>query len=234
MKVFVAYGYNERDKWIPGMVFPILEAFGIEVVTGENMSGRIIAETVRERINNSDALIGFLTRRDDLGNGTYSMHEWVKNEISGAWGLNRKFIEVLENGVPSPLGATQDRQYLKYDETRRDWFLVDLVIAISEWICENTLRIRLLPSDFYESVKPLIRQRANILCQYRFLIGSNESGWHTASLFNVPAGVVIDVNTKDLPSRLNDVLIQVTLQANGMTWTSDYEQLNLLSVTMRQ
>ena len=35
MRIFVAYGYNDRDKWIEKMVFPVIEAFGAEVETGE-------------------------------------------------------------------------------------------------------------------------------------------------------------------------------------------------------
>ncbi len=29
MRIFVAYGYNERDRWIPRLVFPIMESIKI-------------------------------------------------------------------------------------------------------------------------------------------------------------------------------------------------------------
>ena len=231
MKVFVAYGYNDRDKWIPEMVFPILMAFGIEVVTGEDIAGDIISEEVRERIRSSDALLGFLTRRDDLGNGTYSTHQWVRDEIAQALGANRKFIEVWETGLNIPPGATQDRQHLKYDATQRDKFLVDLVKAISGW---GILRVRLLPSDFCDAINSLIMNGTNIVCQYRFLNGSQQSKWYTGSLFSLASGVVvIDVDTSGLPNRRDNVFIQVSAQAHGNIWSSRYEQLDLLSVTMQ-
>jgi hypothetical protein len=39
MRIFVGFGYNERDRWIRDMVFPLIPAFGDEVVTGEEAYG---------------------------------------------------------------------------------------------------------------------------------------------------------------------------------------------------
>jgi hypothetical protein len=35
MRIFVGYGYNDRDKWIEDLVFPLLESFGCDVVEGK-------------------------------------------------------------------------------------------------------------------------------------------------------------------------------------------------------
>ena len=37
MRVFLGYGYNDRDEWIKRDVFPILEAMNLEVVSGKEM-----------------------------------------------------------------------------------------------------------------------------------------------------------------------------------------------------
>jgi hypothetical protein len=63
MKIFVAYGYNPRDEWVPNLVFPIIRAFGAEVVTGERTYSGTIPDVIQNRVRASDALIGFLTRR---------------------------------------------------------------------------------------------------------------------------------------------------------------------------
>jgi hypothetical protein len=231
MKVFVAFGYNDRDKWIPEMVFPILEAFGIEVVTGEDLAGEVISEEVKNRIRNSDGLLAFLTRRDHLGNEIYNTHQWVRDEVSQAMGANRKFIEVWENGVEAPLGATYGHQRLKYNEAQRDKFLVKLVKSISRWAGLWSLRIRLLPGDFCDAVKPLLRKGEIIQCQYRYLIGSQVTDWFSGNLLSLPAGVVIDVNTSQLPPRRENLYIEVqaTHLTSGKYWRSDYEHLDLLS-----
>jgi hypothetical protein len=64
MKIFVAYGYNDRDRWIPDLVFPIIRAFDDEVITGEELQGEQITDAVRRKIQQSDALIAFATIRE--------------------------------------------------------------------------------------------------------------------------------------------------------------------------
>ena len=66
MQIFVAYGYNERDKWIEEFVFPLIEAFGCEVATGKVMYGQELVSEVRETIQTCDALFGFLSGRKSL------------------------------------------------------------------------------------------------------------------------------------------------------------------------
>jgi hypothetical protein len=40
MKIFVGYGYNERDKWVEDLVFPRIEAFGDRPVSGQEIFGQ--------------------------------------------------------------------------------------------------------------------------------------------------------------------------------------------------
>jgi prophage antirepressor-like protein len=85
MRIFVAYGYNERDRWVEELVFPVIRAFGDEVVTGEELQGEQITDAVIAKIRSSDALIGFLTRRDQIGSSDrWTTHRWVTDEISQA------------------------------------------------------------------------------------------------------------------------------------------------------
>ena len=71
MKIFVGYGYNDRDKWIEKMVFPIIKAFGSEVESGETIYDGAIPDGVRNKIRRSDALIGFTTRRTTQDNAVW-------------------------------------------------------------------------------------------------------------------------------------------------------------------
>ena len=34
MKVFIGFGYNPADKWIIDLEFPLVKAFGCEILTG--------------------------------------------------------------------------------------------------------------------------------------------------------------------------------------------------------
>ncbi|HEV3210112.1 MAG TPA: hypothetical protein VGY91_07590, partial [Chthoniobacterales bacterium] len=63
MKIFVGYGYNERDEWIEDSAFRLVKAFGDEVTSGKEIFGQILDIGVRDEIARSHALIGFTTRR---------------------------------------------------------------------------------------------------------------------------------------------------------------------------
>ena len=97
MRIFVSYGFNERDQWIADLVFPIIEAFGDEVVTGSDMYGGEISEEVQDRIRSSNACIGFLTKRRDGAPG--ETHRWVVEELALALNSKPRLVEVREIGV---------------------------------------------------------------------------------------------------------------------------------------
>lgn len=77
MKIFVAYGYNDRDLWIGELVSPIIRAFGDEVITGEELQGELITDGVRKKTQHSDALIAFATRRQEVGQNQWTTLRWV-------------------------------------------------------------------------------------------------------------------------------------------------------------
>lgn len=49
MRIFVGFGFNKRDAWIKQLVFPLIEAFDAEAVSGEELQGQSITEGVRQR-----------------------------------------------------------------------------------------------------------------------------------------------------------------------------------------
>jgi hypothetical protein len=39
MRIFIGYGYNERDKWVEDYAVPLVKAFECEVVHGKAVYG---------------------------------------------------------------------------------------------------------------------------------------------------------------------------------------------------
>src|SRR5438105_367970 len=111
MRIFVAFGYNDRDAWVKNMVIPIMNHLGIDAATGETLGGQIITTGVRDRIKESDALIGFLTRRGMVHeDGTYSTHAWVQTELGAALGSELQYIlEVRETDLEDQGNIVNDR-----------------------------------------------------------------------------------------------------------------------------
>ena len=227
LKVFVGYGYHERDQWIPELVFPLVKAFGCEVVTGEDMQGEELNDEVIRRVKSSDALIAFRTRREQPGEGGGdTSHRWVDNELTLAIGNQARVVEVREEGVDLQGGLAGNRQWIKYKESERDKLLVELAKTVGRWVRVATLQ--LLPQSFVDEIRPLLGA-PGFRCSYTVLDGGRESESRETPVRPIKGGLFIWADGLSPES-----LIQVTIEGNGKRWTSDYEALDSVSINLKQ
>ena len=227
LKVFVGYGYNERDQWIPDLVFPLVRAFGCEVLTGEDMQGLQLSPEVQRRIENADGLIAFRTRREGPdAQGVYTSHRWVDNELTLAIGNNARVVEVREAGVDPQDGLAGDRQRIEYKEAERDKLLVELAKTVGSWV--RVSRLQLLPQSFVSEIRPLLGA-PGFRCSYTVLDGSRESAPRETAVRPIKGGLFIWADGLSSES-----LIQVTIEGNGKRWTSDYEGLDSVGINLKQ
>jgi hypothetical protein len=221
LKIFVGFGYNDRDLWIPDLVFALIRAFGCEVVTGEDMQGEVLDAGVRQRIANSDALIAFLTRRrGSSGNGPYETHRWVVEELALAIGNGLRAVEVREEGVTEQDGIAGGRQRIQYREAERDKLLVELAKTVGNWIRTVDVTLRLLPPDVVDEFRPFLRA-PGFRCTYTVLEGNRESEARESLVRPIKGGLFITAAGLSPQS-----LIQVTVEGNGRRWVSDYEAID--------
>jgi hypothetical protein len=228
MKIFVAYGYNDRDRWIETLVFPIIRAFGDEVVTGEELQGDQITDAVRRKIQGSDALVAFVTRRDEISSGRWTTHRWVTDELAHALALGRPVVEVREAGVDDQGGIGGDRQRIVYDESQRDRCLVELVKTLGRWHQARDVQLKLLPETFAQAVFPLLRN-PRLRCTYRLLVDGEETEDFPTRILPITGGLFIRV--RGVPP---EALLQVHVECEGRSWTSSYESTDALSIAMRE
>lgn len=144
MKIFVGYGYNERDKWIEERVFPILRCAGFTVVHGKDMHGLHLQPEVARRLDQSDAAVGFFTMRDGAVDLEFNSHIWVRDEMLYAIGKGKPIVPVKENGVQLQEGLLGNRQYIPLNQEDRLACVAELLEALGQ---RNMRRIRLDPSD---------------------------------------------------------------------------------------
>ena len=230
MKIFVGYGYNDRDRWVEEFVFPLIGAFGDEVITGEELQGDRITDAVVQKITESDALIGFLTRRGEPdGRGLWGTHRWVIEEIATAIPLKRLLVEVREKGVDDQGGIAGDRQRIVYDEQERDKCLVELVTTIGKWHRLKKMKLKLLPQEYYGELFPLHRD-PDLRCSYKIMSESGvDQGEEWTKLVPVKGGLFIF--TKDIPRQ---ALIQVHIEHHGKHWLSNFESMDSLNVLLEK
>ena len=69
MRVFLAFSFRDEDKLLVQRSQQLLESLSTQVVTGERLGGEQLTAAVKARIDDADALVGLLTRRDQLAQG---------------------------------------------------------------------------------------------------------------------------------------------------------------------
>jgi hypothetical protein len=144
MRLFVGFGYNNRDHWIEEQVFPILSGMGFIVRDGKEMHGEILQPEVQSRIEQSDVAIGFFTVREGQGEADFSSHVWVRDEMVHANAIGKPIIPVKEEGAKVPDGLLGNRQYIPLRQNDRLACVVELVRALGR---RNIRRLKLDPDN---------------------------------------------------------------------------------------
>jgi hypothetical protein len=225
MQLFVGYGYNPRDQWIEDMVFPLAEALGCQVVHGKVTYGESLAPEIKSLLLGSDAMIGFLTRREKAGE-YWTTHRWVIEELASAFG-QISVVEVREEGLDPQNGMLAGVQRIRYCEDERDKCLVNVAVAISrikEALDHRTFRLE--PTEFTSLFRALLK-KPGLRCSYRVMRRNVEFGFREAIIFPVAGGLQITVEGL----RATD-LIQVCISYGDESWTSDYEPVDSIRLQL--
>ncbi len=226
MRIFVAYGYNDRDKWIREMVFPIIEAFGADVETGEDTFDGTISDIVRDKIEYCDALIAFTTKREPKNAKSTTTHQWVKDELAIARGFKKKLVEVRESGVDSQSGITDPNQRIDYDEKKRDECLVKVAQAIGTWHKSAPVQIQLYPEGLPTSEYGPLSEDG--YCEYILRVGSYSAAPVQTQIVGITGGLFIIV-----PKPQRGSLVKVKLRHSGRSWSSYFEAVNSYGITLQ-
>jgi hypothetical protein len=168
---------------------------------------------VRRRITSTDGLIGFLLRREEQRDGSWSTSDYVGQEIQFALAHRRQVIPVLEDGVPRPGGFLQHLQFLPYRADERDRFLLALAGHVREWV-QGEVKIRLGPKELLDDLARDLQRHAAV-CHYRVMHDYRTEREGTAEILAEGGGMF----TKLLgfgPGRL----VELKITAAGSDWAS--------------
>jgi hypothetical protein len=198
MRIFVGFGYNDRDRWIQDQVFPILQGMGFTIVDGKDMYGEILQPEVQSRIEQSDAAVGFFTIRDGQGNAEFNSHMWVRDELVHANARGKPVIPVKEEGARVPEGLLGNRQYIVLRQNDRLACVAELVHALG---LRNMRRIRMEPEgdqlrrDLYQ-----LRRTPGFKVRYRTQDTNGlESAYREGRMELIDQGFYL--NLADVPKR---------------------------------
>ena len=232
MRVFVGYGYNDRDKWVETYVLPLVKAFGCEVVHGKTVFGGALPDEVFKLIRSSDAMIGFTTRRDPAGKNLFSTHPWVVQELTAAHAQDPPipFVEVREEGVVSPGGVIEaaNAQRIDYRETDRTACLVQVAEALRRFReLTSITTVRLGPDMVVGQISPFLDD-ASFICRCQTLRGGFESAARAIPVFPIRGSLFVQL--RGIAER---ELVRLTVSAGGHTWRSNYESVDTVDIQLK-
>ena len=235
MRIFIGYGYNDRDKWIEQYVFPLATAFGCDIEHGKAVYGGALPDEVVKKIRASQAMIGFTTRReeDPPGSGRYRTHEWVVQELVTANGQTPKipWVEVRQEGVISPGGILEaaDAQRIDYVEAERAMCLVKVAEALRRL---NDLTrvslIRLGPEPVVETISDMLEERG-FTCEYQTMQGANQSQWEPAPTLPIKGSVFVQLKGLGATD-----YVRLRIRVGSREWRSNYETVDTVDIRLKE
>lgn len=235
MRLFLAYGYNDRDHWVEELVFPVAEALGWTIDHGLEVFGGPLPETIRRKIAKADALIGFATRRQVDGSLSNRTHPWVEQELTMAQTLDPSipYVVVREEGVDPLSGfvGTANYQEIRYSADSQARCLKDVVRALRHLAdLTNRIKVKLSINGVAEEELGRLVGHRSFVCEFRkwneerfqpdgpFLANARQEG---GSLFVKLNGVIADD------------LVSIRIQSQGKMWESQFEPLDTIKMVMK-
>ena len=227
LRIFIGYGYNDRDRWIEDDIFPILKALNIEVLTGKDLYNEVSLQAgVEDRIRQSSGVIGFCTLRAGQEQADYNSHPWVRDELLFAVGAHKDIIHVREDGVKIPEGMLGNRQYVRLDQSNRLACAAQLIRAISGW---NIRRLQIVPSN-EQLAREIHRNRRspNFVLRYHTRVDGKDSEYREARVEAVDPSFYLDAT--GVPS---GCLIEIEGLLNGAPlFSSSWNNADVVKVTV--
>jgi|CXWL01.1.fsa_nt_gi hypothetical protein len=213
MQVFLGFSFRDEDKEIVELVGQLIASHLIYYQTGERLGGEQLSPAVQHRIERCDALIGIVTRRDQLPNGKWRTHPWVHDEIGWARGKNKKVIALVEQDV-EVVGMFAAHEYVPLDKANPLQALMNLSETIGSWRREfgRTVKVQILPETIAQKVGD---DTSVVRCRHRLVQGGKYTPWQDLTAVPEAGGTFVLVNGVQ-----DDHLIQLQVQEAGNVWQS--------------
>jgi hypothetical protein len=235
MRVFIGYGYNDRDKWIEQYVFPLAVAFGCEVVHGKVVYGGPLPGEIVKLIRTCDAMIGFTTRREEIapGSGQYRTHDWVVQELVTANAQTDPeipWVEVRQEGVVSPGGILEgaNAQRIDYVEAELAACLVKVAQALGELRDRTSVTtVRLGPATMVEEISELLED-ATFSCTCQILHGTNISKPMPIRVYPIRGALFVQLHSLE-----RGAMVRLTITAGTRVWRSSYESVDTVDIQLK-
>ncbi len=218
LKVFVGYGYHERDRWIEEIVFDLVRASGFEPVNGKEIYGEGLAPGIEHTISTCYGLLGFTTKRQDADGQQDGTHRWVIEELLMAEHLQKPSIEIMEQGLAQH-GSRIGKQFIQYVPQNREPTLIELIKALGKWRLSVPMLVKLIPEDVINEIRPILSD-PGLRCTYTVMQDGNELAPKEGKLRKMQGGLCVELRGVDASS-----LVSVSIFHGNKIWESGFDSL---------
>ena len=241
MKMFIGWAYEA--EWVERYVIPLVESYGVDVLTGKELQGKFITQGVKDAIEKADAALFITTRRGDPdANGSYGTSEWVLDEIKHANSKEKPvIIEAREEGVEYASHIHAERQHIPFNPADLMKCLVEIGNAIGQGR-GMSLKLKLSPSGdasdkrtFTDALMQRLGTRT-YECLYR-IRQQGRVTHRSDSLEIVREGQDQYIYTSELPAiffNSPDAFLEVDVSMGGIHWSSPGIRFNALEVPLER
>ncbi|MEM7086107.1 MAG: hypothetical protein AAF489_07990 [Bacteroidota bacterium] len=209
--IFLSHHFDNEIAPVVESFKRLIESHDLEVIDGRRLEGQLVIDEVKSRIEEADAVIVFLSKRE-----AGKTNEWVSHERSAAQTLGKPLLAVIEQGLTNaaPFGGFES---LQYDPDKLADTLLDISESIFGWKLQLGEQIEALLEP--EDIVTTVRENADRdgIVQYRLLGKRGKWGnWKKAVVIPRPGGVSLLLNGVTKKSEL-----QIKVTTNNRIWNSD-------------
>ncbi|MDJ0770955.1 MAG: toll/interleukin-1 receptor domain-containing protein [Ilumatobacter sp.] len=206
MRVFLSFSFRDDDKELVERLQSLLRSHGVGSRTGRVADGEPLTPAVQGMIDECDAVVALMTRRDKLeGQERWRTHPWVRDEINYARNGEKPAIAILEDGVePEGMYAENERIHLDRADPLDAFLRLSRQLASWKKGFGRTVKARVLPDE--------IGHEADT-CKYRFWTDGHSGDWVDAPL--IPAQGGTELLIRGVPDEDALIELQVDRQGNG-------------------
>ena len=190
-KIFLAFSYqSDFDKNLANDVQALITSHGLKTETGEVLGGDEIPAAVRSTIEKCDGLVALLTRRQELANGNWTTHDWVRDEINFARAQNKKALAIIESGVAIN-GMYQYHERVPFERDQEAYLLLSISEQLRLWkdAWGKACEVRLQPDDIAGHA---LRVAAGVWFR-TYSVDDGYSDWKPIQAVGRPGGVFVHI-----------------------------------------
>lgn len=211
--IFLSFAFRDNDRDVVSSVEQLLASHGIHAITGKRLGGEALDPAIQARIEQADGLIALLTRRDQLVQGGWTTHSWVKDELNHARAHNKRAIALVEDGVELA-GMYADHERIPFNRDQPLDAMLALAETVGFWKAEagRTLKVRIMP----ETVAQLAHSPSgSFQCQYRLFGNAQYTPWRNVDPVPEVGGTFVY-----LGGIQDEHLIQLEVKDGTVIWRS--------------